>query len=553
MLETNTFGASTYKLEPFGLASKLREIHLAGARLAREAAGAERYVAGAVGPLGVPIEPLGRVGRDEACADFEKRIAALVEGGVDAIILETFVDLSELEQAIRAARRVGDLPVIAQLVIGNGTSLANGTPVEEAIDRLDALAPDVLGFNCAVGPKEMLDALERVVARTSRPLSLMPNAGVPRVVEGRTLYLCSPEYLAEFAKRFIQTGARVVGGCCGTTPEHIRAVRRAVSALEPPAHRTIAPAVEVVSTTPPVQPYARGDKSRLARRLERGAFVTLCELVSPRGVSPAAELARARELAHNGVDAINIPDGPRASSRMSALALALLIQREAGIEALLHYTCRDRNVIGMQSDLLGAWALGVRNILAITGDPPKLGTYPDATGVYDVDSIGLTNLLARLNHGLDLAGNPIGQPTGFHIAVGVNPGAINLDEELRRLDYKLEAGAELVITQPVFDLEVFERFYRRIEHVKVPLIAGLWPLTSLRNAEFLNNEVPGAHVPQAVMSRLRAATTREEALAAGTEVAREMLARLRPHVRGVQIAVPFGRVDRVLETLEDVL
>ncbi|MBI5535346.1 MAG: bifunctional homocysteine S-methyltransferase/methylenetetrahydrofolate reductase [Deltaproteobacteria bacterium] len=550
VLETNTFGASTYKLEPHGFGSKMRDIHYQGARIAREIAGDDRYVAGAVGPLGVPIEPLGRLSFEEARTDFAARIEALAEGGVDVIILETFLYLTELEQAIKAARQVCDLPVIAQVVLGNSNSLAVGTPIEQATLTIDGYGPDVLGLNCAVGPKVMLDALEQMLPHTARPISLMPNAGAPRIVDGRTLYLSSPEYLSEFARRFIQTGARIVGGCCGTTPEHIRAVRRAVQALEPAPTRRIFAQTSVPQPPASVRVINRSDKSRLACRLEDGHFVTMCEIVSPRGISADREVAQARALFHHGVDAINIPDGPRASSRMSALALALLVQRDVGIEVLLHYTCRDRNVIGMQSDLLGAWAMGIRNILAVTGDPPKLGNYPDATAVFDVDAIGLTNLLNRLNHGLDLAGNPIGPPTGFHIGVGANPGAINLDEELRRLDYKVEAGAEYIITQPIFDLKLFDRFQKRIEHIKVPLIAGIWPLVSLRNAEFLNNEVPGASVPEPIMERMRRCQKPEEALAVGTAVAREMLTELRSRTRGVQTAVPFGKVNMVLEILQ---
>ncbi len=552
VIETNTFGAGTFRLEPHGLAGKMREINLAGARIAREVAGDDHWVAGAVGPLGVQIEPLGRLAFDEARAEFRARIEPLVEGGVDVIILETFLHLPEIEQAILAARDVCDLPVIAQVVISSGTHLALGTPIEEATRKLDEFAPDVIGLNCAVGPKEMLDALELMLPLTERPISLMPNAGAPRNVEGRMIYLTSPEYLAEYAKRYIQTGARIVGGCCGTTPDHIRAVRKAVSALEPPARKTV---VQSPGAEPPasIRPIALPEKSRLACRLVDGRFVTMCELVSPRGISAEREVGMARQLFHHGVDAINIPDGPRASSRMSALALAVLIQQRVGIEVLLHYTCRDRNVIGMQSDLLGAWALGIRNILAVTGDPPKLGNYPDATAVFDVDSIGLTNLLARLNRGLDLGGNPIGAPTGFHVGVGANPGALNLDEELRRLDWKVEAGAEFIITQPVFDLDLFDRFYKRVEHVKIPLIAGIWPLVSLRNAEFLNNEVPGAHVPEPVMDRLRAARSPEESLSIGAAIAREMLDQLRTRTRGVQIAVPFGKVGMVLDILGGVL
>ncbi len=553
VIETNTFGASSFKLEPYGLAAKMREINLAGARIAREVAGEDRYVAGAVGPLGVPIEPLGRIGLDEARAEFAARIRALVEGGVDLIVLETFPYLPELEQAILAAHDVCSLPVVAQVVLANSTRLVMGSSIEEAVERVDAAGADVVGLNCAVGPKEMLDAVETMVTRTGRPISLQPNAGAPRIVEGRTMYLSSPEYFAEYSKRFIQTGARIVGGCCGTTPEHIRAMRRAISAIEPPPARPHLVRAESVEAPPSVTPIRREDKSRLACRLADGKFITMCELVSPRGIDASKVIEQARRLAHHGVDAINIPDGPRASSRMSALALAVLIQRSVNIEPLLHYTCRDRNVIGMQGDLLGAWALGVRNILAVTGDPPKLGSYPDATAVYDVDSIGLTQLLRRLNHGLDLAGSPIGEPTGFHVGVGVNPGAINLDEELRRLDYKIEAGAEFMITQPVFDLAIFERFLARVQHVNIPLITGIWPLVSVRNAEFLNNEVPGAHVPDPVMDRLRAAKSKDEALEVGTAVAREMLEQLRPHAQGVQIAVPFGRVDMVLEILDPVL
>ncbi len=553
VLETNTFGASSYKLEPFGLAQKLHDINLRGAQIAREVAGDDTYVAGSIGPLGVPIEPIGRVGFDEARADFAKRVKALREGGVDVIILETFLYPSELEQAILAVRDESDLPVIAQVVIRNGETLAVGTPIADAVSRINGFAPDILGFNCAVGPKEMLDALETAVGLTSRPISLMPNAGEPRRVEGRTIYLGSPEYFAEFSKRFVQTGARIIGGCCGTTPEHIKSMRRAIAALEPPPRDRIRVEEARVEAAPEVTPYAPQDKSRLSCRLADRKYVTLCELVSPKGVDADRVLKQARQLAHHGVDAINIPDGPRASSRMSALALAILIQRNVNIEVLLHYTCRDRNVIGMQSDLLGAWALGIRNILAVTGDPPKLGNYPDATAVYDVDAIGLTNLLWRLNHGLDIARNPIGEPTGYLVGVGANPGAINLDEELRRLDFKVEAGAEFIITQPVFDLRIFENFLRRIEHIKIPLLSGIWPLVSLRNAEFLNHEVPGASVPDDVMDRMRVAKSKDEALAVGTAVAKEMVQQVRQHTQGIQIAVPFGRVEMVLEVLEGIL
>jgi homocysteine S-methyltransferase len=400
-------------------------------------------------------------------------------------------------------------------------------------------------MNCSVGPKAMLEALEHLKALTGRPLSVQPNAGVPMNVGGRNIYMTSPEYMAEYAKRFILSGAGVVGGCCGTGPEHIRAIRRAVQALQPTKRMDIAPGALRVTAPEAIEVTPRVEKSRLAHRLEKQQPVTLVELVSPRGVSPAAQVEKARRLHHLGIDAINIPDGPRASARMSALALATILQREVGIEAVLHFACRDRNVIGMQSDLLGAWALGLRNILAITGDPPKLGNYPDATAVFDVDAIGLTNLITRLNHGLDLAGNPIGAPTGFHVGVGVNPGAINLDEELRRLDWKIEAGAEYMITQPVFDLRILDAFRKRIAHVHLPLICGIWPLVSYRNAEFMNNEVPGASVPAAILERMRKTTTKEEGFAEGVQIARETYEEVRGSVAGIQLSAPLGRIDGI--------
>ena len=410
-------------------------------------------------------------------------------------------------------------------------------------------AVDAIGMNCSVGPRAMLEALEELKTLTTLPISVQPNAGVPQNVGGRNIYMTSPEYMAEYAKRFIQTGAAIVGGCCGTNPNHIRAIRRAVHALQPAKRLDTSTAHLTVTAPDTVKVHERQEKSRLSNKLVRKEFVTLVELVSPKGVSPANEVAKARRLFHYGVDAINIPDGPRASARMSALAMAAIIQRDVGIETVLHIACRDRNVIGMQSDLLGAWALGLKNVLAVTGDPPKLGNYPDATAVFDVDAIGLTNLINRLNHGLDLAGNPIGDPTGFSIGVGLNPGAINPDEEIRRLDWKIAAGAEYIITQPVFDIRILESFMKRIAHVKLPILCGIWPLTSYRNAEFMNNEVPGASVPPDVLERMRKTTTKEEGFAEGVAIARETYEHIRGEVAGVQLSAPMGRVEGVLSIL----
>jgi homocysteine S-methyltransferase len=550
VIETNTFGANRFRLAAHGLEKKAYEIAKRGAQLAKAVAGDETLVAGSVGPLGVLIEPLGKVSFEEAREAFREQVKGLLDGGADMIILETFVLVPELLQAIRAVKEVNpDTPIMAQVTINDDGNLLSGATLESFVKAVGDSGVDTIGLNCSVGPKSMLEALETLKTLTPLPISVQPNAGLPQNIGGRNIYMTSPEYMAEYAKRFIQTGASIVGGCCGTNPAHIRAIRRAVRALRPVKRMDVSGTELAVVAPEAVHVYEPTEKSRLATRLAKKQFVTLVELVSPKGVSPAKEVAKARRLHHFGIDAINIPDGPRASARMSALVLSAIIQREVGIEAVLHFACRDRNVIGMQSDLLGAWALGVRNVLAVTGDPPKLGSYPNATAVFDVDAIGLTNVMNRLNHGLDLAGNPIGEPTGFSIGVGANPGAINMDEELRRLDWKIEAGAEYIITQPVFDLRILERFMKRIAHIKQPLLCGIWPLVSYRNAEFMNNEVPGASVPPEIMERMRRTTTKEEGFAEGVAIARDTFEQVRGEVAGVQLSAPMGRIDGIFSIL----
>jgi len=552
VIETNTFGANRLKLAAHGLESKVHEINVKAAQLARSIAKDSACVAGSVGPLGVEIEPLGKLAYDEAKDLFAEQIKGLLEGGVDLITFETFRLVEELVQGIRAVRELNaDIPIMAQVTINSEGNLLSGESLERFAEEMARYKVDVIGLNCSVGPRLMLDALERLRELTTIPISVQPNAGMPQNIGGRILYMTSPEYIAEYAKRFIQTGAAIVGGCCGTNPTHIKAIRRAVQALQPAKRMDIKAESLKLEKPDEVRIVPKEEKSRLSNRLARGKFVKLVELVSPKGVSAEKEIEKARTLFHFGIDGINIPDGPRASARMSALALAVRIHSEVGIEPVLHFACRDRNVIGMQSDLLGAWALGIRNILAITGDPPKLGNYPDATAVFDVDSIGLTNLLNRLNHGLDLAGNPIGAPSGFSIGVGVNPGAINLDDELRRLDWKIEAGAEYMITQPVFDISILEKFLKRVEHIKLPVLCGIWPLVSYRNAEFMNNEVPGASVPERILERMRKTGSKEEGFREGVQIAKETFQEVRSWVAGVQIAAPLGRVDAVTTMLEE--
>jgi len=551
IIETNTFGANSFRLARHSLADKVCDINLAGARLAREAAKSfDVWVAGSVGPLGTRIEPLGKTSFQEARDAFREQIEALVKGGVDLLILETFGYLEEIHQAMLAAKDVGaSLPIVAQVTIDEDGNCLDGSDPETFVPKLAEWGADVIGCNCSVGPVAMLDAMERVRAATSLPLAAQPNAGIPRSVEGRNIYLCSPEYMASYARKFVAAGVRLVGGCCGTTPDHIRVMKAALRVGEARGKAASAH-VSAGQTAPKAVPAVPlENRSPLGAKLARGEFVTMVEIVPPKGIDIRKEVEGARFLKSVGVDAVNIPDSPRASARMSNQALSLLIQREVGIDAILHYTCRDRNVLCIQSDLLGAAAVGIKNLICITGDPPKMGNYPDATAVFDVDAIGLVNIVHNLNRGLDLGGNPIGTGTGFVIGVGANPGLTDMDEEIRRFEYKVQAGAEYVVTQPVFDLRLLENFLRRIEHCRIPVIAGIWPLVSVRNAEFMKNELR-VSVPDSILERMARAQTPELARAEGVAIAREMLIACRQMGQGAQISAPNGRYSSAVDVLE---
>jgi homocysteine S-methyltransferase len=523
-----------------------------------------------VGPLGVRIEPYGPTAVEEARAIFREQLAALRAGGADLFILETFADLSEIEQAILAARDVdASVPLIAQMTIGNDGLTPYGASPEDVSRALAAAGADVIGLNCSVGPQGILEAIERMAPVTARKLSAMPNAGMPREIGGRTMYMASPEYLASYGRHLLQTGVKVIGGCCGTTPEHIKALVEGIRPLVPrirglrPTPSRQQPTVAEGDAARPAQrapardagvpevPFAQ--RSQWARKIAAGEFVSSVEIVPPRGVDGTKMLQGVEALKHAGVDAVNVPDGPRAQSRMGALFTSLLIEQRIGIETVTHYCCRDRNLLGMLSDLLGAAAMGLRNILIITGDPPKMGPYPNATAVFDIDAIGLTNLVRNLNRGLDPGGNAIGAPTPFAIGVGVNPAALDPSHEIKRFEWKVDAGAEYAITQPVFDPAQLERFLERIKHVRIPIIAGIWPLVSARNAEFLANEVPGVVVPAEIISRMRRASeqSKEAGVAQGIAIAREMLERVRPTVQGVQVSAPFGKVELALEVFRE--
>jgi homocysteine S-methyltransferase len=547
VLETNTFGANRARLAAFGFGEKLEAINSAGVRLAREAAGEKAFVAGAIGPLGTRIEPLGPMSFAEARAVFREQAESLVGAGVDLIVLETFYELNELREAIFAVREVAppEMVLIAQVTVNDDGTLRDGTSTETFTKNLSEWAADVIGVNCSAGPKVILETVEKMLPLTTKPLSAMPNAGLPAMVEGRNIYLCSPEYMAQYARRYLQAGVRVLGGCCGTTPEHIKQIIGEVRSLQPvrrhgPTTVTIEEHGKPEVKRLPKLPVS--EKSQLGAKLAAGKFVAFVEILPPRGVDPAREIEGARLCKQHGIDCINVPDGPRASARLSAQVTCQLIQQHAGIEAVLHFCCRDRNILSIQSELLGAHAMGVRNLICITGDPPRMGTYPDASAVFDVDSIGLTNIVNNLNQGLDIGGNPMGSQTALLIGVGANPGALNMDEELRRFAWKVEAGAEYVVTQPVFDLDLLEAFLRRVEHYQLPIIAGIWPLTSYRNAEFMVNELR-VPVPQNYMDRMRSADNAEKARAEGVAIAREMAAQARKMVQGAALSAPFGRYD----------
>jgi homocysteine S-methyltransferase len=558
ILETNTFGANRFRLGRHGLAGKVADINAAGVRLARQATqrlkekqGGEAYVAGSVGPLGVRLEPLGKTGLEEARAAFVEQIRALAAAGADLLIIETMPALNEAREALLAAGEAApDLPVLAMVTVDDESNCLDGSSPAQAAALLTEWGADAVGVNCSTGPATVLTAIEAMRGATALPIAAMPNAGLPRAVEGRNIYLCSPEYMASFARKAIAAGAQIVGGCCGTTPNHIRAMRSAMRAIDAQAHVTEGGAALVLNNETPPAPL--GQRSRIGALVEQGTFVALVEIVPPRGVDCAQEIDGARLLAGLGVHGITVPDSPRASARMSAQSLCIQIQQHTSIDTILHYTCRDRNILSIQSDLLGASSIGLHNVLCLTGDPPKLGNYPDATAVFDVDAIGLVNILRRLNHGLDIGSNSIGASTNFTIAIAANPGAPDIEHELHRFKYKVEAGAEYAIMQPVFDLRLLEAFLERIQGFRIPVIAGIWPLASLRNAEFMKNDLR-VSMPEEIMLRMAQADTPDAARREGILIAQEMLESVRPFVQGIQVSAPSGRYTTAAEVIASVL
>ena len=565
ILETNTFGANRFRLARHGLTGKLADINAAGVRLARQAverlkekqaANAEiaAFVAGSVGPLGVRLEPLGKTGLDEARSAFAEQIGILAESGVDLLIVETMPALNEAREALAAARQSApQLPVLVMVTVDDESECLDGASPAQAAALLTEWGADAVGVNCSTGPATVLTAVEAMRAATVLPLAAMPNAGLPRAIEGRNVYLCSPEYMASFARKAIGVGVQIVGGCCGTTPNHIRAMRSAIRSIDEQAHITVTgPAPEIGKETAPAPLTQR---SKLGALLAEKKFIKLVEFVPPRGIDCSREIEGAQMLARLGVDAVDVYDAAQASARMSGQSLCIQIQQHTGMETVLHYTCRDRNLFSIQSDLLGASSIGLRNILCVTGEPPKQGNYPDASQVFDVDSIGLVNIASRLNRGLDIGSNFIGASTNFTIGVAANPGVPEIDNELRRFVYKVEAGAEYAITQAVFDLRLLQEFLEkskdRLGDRSIPIIAGIWPLTSLRNAEYMKNDLRIA-MPEEIMLRMAQANTPEAARIEGIKIAQEMLEAVRPLVQGVQVSAPYGHYDVAAEVIAGV-
>jgi homocysteine S-methyltransferase len=546
VLTTNTWGAGRLKLAARGLEGELDAINRQGVALARRAIaqqGTRAWVAGCIGPLGVRIEPWGPTSFDEARALFREQATPLLEAG--------FEDLNEIHQAILAVQESGPIPIAALMTTNEEGQALFGAEPDWFIKQLDSWGADLVGLVGGNGPAPHLRLLERLQAITSKPIVLMPNPGLPHMVDGRLIYGASPEYLGGFASRALAAGARAVGGSSGTTAAHIRAMRGAFRQERAFVQAGCGFELKPHEQPQPEVPFAF--RSRFSLKLAQNEFIHTVELVPPKGMEYDKLVAKTRQCRALGVDAINVPDGPRAMARMSALATALIIEQQVGLESILHYACRDRNLLGMQSDLLGAAGLGLRNILAVTGDPPKLGPYPQATAVFDVDAIGLVNMLKRLNTGLDLGGAGIGKPTSFSVGVGANPVAADLEREKARFRYKVEAGAQWAITQPVFDAETLFRFLDFTESLDgkggLPIIAGIWPLKSLRNAEFMANEVPGAYVPESVLIRMAKWSSAEDQIKEGLAIAQEVIDTIRPRIRGLQLSAPFGQVELVAPLL----
>lgn len=544
-VETNTFGANAIKMADAGV--DLHALNVAGARLARDAAGPDRLVLGAIGPCGRALEPIGHVTEAQLIQAVREQAAALAEGGVDGFILETYIDMCELRLAVEAVRSVSELPIIvSKAYIEDGEMLAEGLPMRCTREMME-FGVVAVGANCIVGPQRMLDLVRMIAESTKLPILAFPTPGFPQLVKGKIAYDTSPEYFAKAAVRLVEEGARIIGGCCGTTPEHIRQLRKELSQVK----KLTRPKVSHAKERADKAPLPATEPSELGQKLGN-KFVTAVEMDVPRGLNIDKLLGGAKALKIQGVDVINISDGARARLRMNPTAVATLIQSRVGIEVTMHFSCRDRNLLAIQADLLGCHAVGVRNILAVTGDPATIGDYPSATSVFDIDAIGLVRVLSRLNEGIDMAGYSVGVKCGFTIACAYNPLSMEGDLEIDRLKRKVDAGAHVVYTQPVFDPIVAEEAALLCASLGVPCFVGVLPLRSQRHCEFMHNEVPGVRVPDLLRQRMADAEDDDAALNVGIEEARNLAAIIRKCAQGLYLMPPFGSAEiakRVMEAL----
>lgn len=552
LIESNTFMSSRPALSAFGLESKVDAINKAGVAIAKEAANGRAYVAGSAGPIAWTKKDSGGMTKEEQKKHFMEHIKSLSDGGADLILLETFTNLEELHTAFLAAKEVTDLPVVTQVSLKYlGEDEFEGLLPEDAAIAMDSWGADVFGVNCCDGPQGVFEAIKRMTAVTKKPLSAMPNAGLPKMVNGRMFYLASPEYMAEYARRYALLGVSLIGGCCGTTPDHIRAMKKFLKAIKPSSRNEVH-VEEKKEHIVIVEKKSPAERSKFGATLNTKFSVSV-EIDPPIGVNPTKCLDAAKELMQLGVDAVNIADGPRAMARMSPIALGTLIKNKVGMETIVHYCCRDRNLLGMQMDLIGASALGLNNVLLITGDPPKMGHYPDATAVFDIDAIGLIRFVSNLNRGVDFAERPIKESTNFLIGCGVNPGAVDLDLEVERFRLKILSGAEFAFSQPIYDGKLLENFISKCKSfLTIPLFAGILPLVSLRNAEFMHNEVPGMQIPANIMKAMASAETHEKQLETGLSIAKDALAAAKQlnGIKGAYIFPPFGRYGLVKDLMK---
>ena len=554
VIETNTFAANRIKLQRVGLGAKLREINEIGVRLARAAAG-DAFVVGAIGPSGLKWPALTMDRQRETSEIFREQAEALLAAGVDGLVLETFSYLGELEAALDRVRPMTDGFVAALATFTGNASTGDGAGPGVVARKVLRKGADLIGANCAEGPMELYQLAEKFVGHGA-PVAIIPNAGYPKPVDGRMMYMATPEYFGVFARRFFKLGVRAIGGCCGTSPEHIRSMVGAGKmmsggAISLPSDRATPAAISTQEIRPVIDPVPFSERSPLAAKIASDeGFVVSVEVNPPQGLDPKKAIRGARMLQAAGVDVINIADGPRASVRMSNWSLALKVREAVGMDAIVHVCMRDRNLLGLQSDILGYDALGLNNVVIITGDPPKMGDYPDATAVFDLDSVGAIRMVSDFNRGVNLAGRELGGRTKFVIACGAEPAALDYDRELRRLEQKVKNGAEFIMTQPVYDPDVLERFLDDTAHLNLPVLVGLMPLASTRNAEFLHNEVPGMQIPGHIRDRMAEVGKGPNARREGVLIAQEMLTAVKEKVRGAYIMPPFGRYEAAIEVLE---